>query len=458
MAAAGTSGADTPSDSSRCAAKIDEKWSLAERFVWTQVCSGQPADFNHAKDFGGELAADKEQGWASAKRDVGAEFLEEVLSQKKYLDEIPQNFISIDGARFSNRTGTIISTVNVTSIEITNSRFDDTFAFDFANVANLFVIGKSVIDDLTFYALTAKNITIYDSHINRLDVRSSNVIHSISLQGINGGSISFEGGQIGNINIVGSRVSSMSVSQCTVDNDIGLFSGINGATNDIGDLSLLRTKVGGALYFSYGSGSLGTLTIKATTISDFYEPPNIPTHVVLDGFNFNSWFMREEAKDIAPTLQFLLVANYDPAIYLKLAASLNSEGRYAAAREVLYAKRSRDYPSSGRLEKLFNWISWGTVGYGQKPEIGLVLFAALFIVGYVAFRSGESLLAPGAVPRSWAIFTADTIIPFLSLDKASDNISFPDWRQWIVYILKLSGLILAYLVFKILQQYVDGTS
>jgi hypothetical protein len=200
------------------------------------------------------------------------------------------------------------------------------------------------------------------------------------------------------------------------------------------------------------------LSIEATTISDFYEPAKIPTHVILDGFSFTGWFTGRDTKDITSTLKFLSAAKYDPNLYLKLSESLKTNGSYAAAREILYAKRSRDYQFSEPLEKAFNWISWGIVGYGVKPQIGLILFAALFLLGYLSFRSGERLVAVGSVPRSWAIFTADTIIPFLSLDKSSEDVSFPDWRQWLLYFLKLSGLILAYLVFKILQQYVDNVS
>jgi hypothetical protein len=217
MATLGGAVADSPSDSDRCAAKIDGKWSLAERFVWTRICLGQTADFNHAKDFGGELAADKEQGWAAANRDVGAKFLQEVLSQKKYLDDIPQKTISIDGSRFLNSSKTYISALNVYSIEIMNSRFDGVFVFNFANVENLFYIGKSVINELSFDELTAKNITVYDSQIDKMEIRNSHVSAMIGLEGIDSNSVSLSGGRIGSIAIVRARhISSVAVSQCTV--------------------------------------------------------------------------------------------------------------------------------------------------------------------------------------------------------------------------------------------------
>jgi hypothetical protein len=174
----------------------------------------------------------------------------------------------------------------------------------------------------------------------------------------------------------------------------------------------------------------------------------------LQNVDFKQWNIHG---NVDSALDFLShVANYDPSLYLKLAESLKSRGSYATAREIIFAKRLKDYEVSDRLEKGLNWISWALVGYGVKPEIGLLWFLILFAAGYIAFRSGERRLPAATVPRSWFAFTIDTIIPILSLDEAHDKISFPDWRQGLLYVMKISSILLAYLLFKTLEQALTG--
>ena len=249
IAAIGGAAADAPSDSDRCAGKIDGKWSLAEKFVWTRICSGLTADFNHAEGFGGELAADKEQGWATANRDIGAEFLQKVLSEKKYLDEIPRKTISIDGAHLPRGSQVDISAADVNFLQILNCRFDSALAFSFANVANQIFVARSRIDELRFYALTAKNLSISDSRIERLDVVSSNISNSVALESIKSDSDIIFRGKAENVEIIGSSdISSLNFEQYRVDGNIAFFGGLGAIS--VKNLTLFRSKVGGTLYFS----------------------------------------------------------------------------------------------------------------------------------------------------------------------------------------------------------------
>jgi hypothetical protein len=301
--------------------------------------------------------------------------LQKVLSEKKYLDEIPRKTISIDGAHLPRGSQVYISAADVNFLQILNCRFDTALAFSFANVANQIFVAQSSIDELQFYALTAKNLNISDSRIKHLDVRSSNISNSVALESIKSDSISFLGGKAENVEIIGSsKISSLTFEQYSVGGNISFFGGLGAIS--VKNLTSFRSKVGGALYFSSESDSPSdSFQVQFSTISDFYEPAKIPARINLDGLSFTNWFIGKDDKDTASTLEFLSKTKYNPAIYLKLAESLKSRGNYDAAREILFTKRSKDYEISEPIEKVLNWVSWGTVGYGVKPQIGLYFYS-----------------------------------------------------------------------------------
>jgi hypothetical protein len=433
----------------RCISKIPEKWSKVEQFIWTKICTGSTADLDSAEGFGDTLKADKEEGWASSGREVRPGFIQDILAEKRYTDDIPLRRVSIKGAFFPRYVG--MSAINVNYLEFLNCRFEDHLSLHFLNVENELSIRNSTIKYLQLYVTTVRTFDIVDSEIYSIEIRRSTIKDYMLFQGIKSDSILLIGGGAKLVEILGPQnISNLELQGYKIEDNLSFFNGKSGLMG----LTLLQSKIDGSLYFSPSEADSPrrSFTAVLTSVGDFYEPVKSPTKVDLRGFDFKRWVLRSSDQGADNALRLLSSTEYNPNLYLKLAQSLKSDGNYRAMRDVLFAKRSRDYNISNQVDKGLNWISWGLVGYGLRPEIGLIWFALLFAAGYFAFRSGEGYVPAALVPRSWLIFTADTIIPLLSIDKAHATVSFPGWRQWLLYFLKISGILLVYLVFKILEQ------
>ena len=77
------------------------------------------------------------------------------------------------------------------------------------------------------------------------------------------------------------------------------------------------------------------------------------------------------------------------------------------------------------------------------------------LFGFLVFRTGR--LTSGVMPRSWLIYSIDTVVPVIKLDAEHDKIQFAGWRQYFVYAMRLLSAVVAFLVFKVLQNTITGS-
>ena len=78
------------------------------------------------------------------------------------------------------------------------------------------------------------------------------------------------------------------------------------------------------------------------------------------------------------------------------------------------------------------------------------------MIGYYVFRTGDKAVIGSRRPRSWFVYSIDTIIPVINLDPEHEKIRFVGWRQYYLYVMKIMSAVLVFLVFKVLQDTVVG--
>jgi hypothetical protein len=85
----------------RCTVPADPKWTPQEKFVWQRVCVGKIANFNNGPDYGGNLDPKRPQGLPDS-RILRPAFLEQILLEGKYRNELTRRGIRITGVRFND--------------------------------------------------------------------------------------------------------------------------------------------------------------------------------------------------------------------------------------------------------------------------------------------------------------------------------------------------------------------
>jgi hypothetical protein len=169
--------------------------------------------------------------------------------------------------------------------------------------------------------------------------------------------------------------------------------------------------------------------------------------ILIDRLDFNQW-----ATDLA-TSKYLLANNqtFSPILYEKIANFYKRSGLYSESAAIQFLKRNADYAHSDGFTRAALFVSWATVGYGLYPATGFLWFGVLILIGYYVFRTGEKAVIDSYRPRSWFVYSIDTIIPVIKLDPEHEKIRFAGWRQYYLYAMKIMSAILVFLVLKVLQ-------
>jgi len=142
-------------------------------------------------------------------------------------------------------------------------------------------------------------------------------------------------------------------------------------------------------------------------------------------------------------------------LYASIAKNYTARGRDTAARQLLYERNiledAAEYERTHNFD-LVRWVDRVTVGYGYYPSRGLAILLVFVVLGWLIFASGARAVTSEAVPRSWLVFSLDTIIPILELDPKNSDVTFSGFRQYYLYFMRLLGAGLAFLVFAFLKQ------
>jgi hypothetical protein len=157
------------------------------------------------------------------------------------------------------------------------------------------------------------------------------------------------------------------------------------------------------------------------------------------------------------------VGDSDGSTYIPFLAAMArfyaTIGRADIARELTYTSNLRTAPPPEQHVDYAIWlVRLVSVGFGQRVHWGILWIMGLVLLGWGVFYLGKNRLAdPNKRPANWLLFSLDTVIPVINLDKTHEEIAFRGWPQWYLYFLRLMGAVLAFLVFFFLKQAILGS-
>jgi hypothetical protein len=394
---------------------------------------------------------------------ISQEFFEEILFTEEYLSRTPLRQVYLTKVKLP-RAHIDVEDVNLGDVTISDSEFRS-LHFKNVSVKENFTLRTSKITDdirienskqirnLVFSGVTVPAISIQDSAIATVVIQSWNGSdpsgHPTSTICTRS---SFDGF------IVDTQLDRLVFDACEVRASLEIVSHLGVAR--LRSLEVINgTRVAGALDLSntlWASDS--SLKIDYSSARSFVMRNALPRRIVIRELDIKDWDLGndgiERFKEVVsghrPAYE-----KYSPGLYTRVAQIYKEKGQTERAREVTYERSNEQYHETIGLERFLQWLSWVTVGYGLYPERGFIGFAILIILGYVIF-SIRPKLSGKVHPRSWFVFSIDSAIPIINLDDKHKEISFADWRQYFLYLMRALSGILAFLVFKFLEKAITG--
>ncbi len=123
--------------------------------------------------------------------------------------------------------------------------------------------------------------------------------------------------------------------------------------------------------------------------------------------------------------------------YRRLADYLLTNGRVAAANQVLYAGKERQLEESEALTRVLLFLQWIFVGYGIRTWYILAWVLGMILLGALIFsKSQEARLRN--MPYCLA-YSTETFLPFVELRKQHGEIDFAGRTRYYLYLHKLMG-------------------
>lgn len=461
-----------------CLAAASPSWSPPEQFVWQSLCSrgeanlsepgaGPPKNCDKKNfDFAGVSQYEKDP-----RRLLRGEFLQQIFMDEKYAQYLHDNSAIIIGAHI---TPAVFDRATIQSLRIINS-FVDGFAM--RNVKKLV---------LSFWCsritgLNLRNVSAPLVYFNNVEVGT------LTPYGASG-ALSIEGSTVDLLDLFNVKINlielpsshfidvfmnSVDAAQVKTSSPFGLL-----------DAALIKIFKGKISQLVFGSldvaksisvaniqwqksparapnnketGSLLSLNGVSAQKLD-YAPlaganrtPVSPDTVIYDDNNIAAIFLGDD-----PLALLRKVKPEQVELYAVAAKTHAARGYRATARQLYYQKNVLEDATEYNRFYMLRWVSRVVFGYGYYPQRGFVLLLGFVIVGWPIFATGEHKLIGTVRPRSWLIFSLDTMIPILELDPKHADVSFSGSRQYYLYFMRLLGAGLAFLVFAYLKQVFFG--
>jgi uncharacterized protein YjbI with pentapeptide repeats len=336
---------------------------------------------------------------------------------RKILDmnaiRIDQNLFMRDNAQF-------------TEIDLTGAQIGGQLDLSGSRVMDVLYMNQVVV---------GQALLMRDTNISQLTLRGVQLHSDLSI----GGQSRFDNVEILNSTLEGALLLGRG--------DLVVGDSLIRGNNEIQYIFIEDTNIKGMLDLSSIISRIAILNSKANRV---FLPSDVPTRVSIQTFEFSSWL-----NNLPATVAYLdKNASYDSGLFERIAQSYRLRGEYSAARRVQYLRANGEYKNSSGLERYLLYINWATVGYGYYPEVGFIWIGALVLCGFFVFRTGR--LTRGVRPRSWLIYSIDTVVPVIKLDTKHDEVQFAGWQQFFVYVMRMLSAGLAFLVFKVLQNAIAG--
>ena len=120
-----------------------------------------------------------------------------------------------------------------------------------------------------------------------------------------------------------------------------------------------------------------------------------------------------------PRLQWLHARTFSPEPYTQLIALYRRAGHDKDARRAAHAREVRRWRAKRWTARPAGWLLRWVVGYGYRPFLALVWFAALVAVGRLVFEhsfdAGDLAAKTGAQEFRATLYTLDRLLPLVNL-------------------------------------------
>jgi hypothetical protein len=200
----------------------------------------------------------------------------------------------------------------------------------------------------------------------------------------------------------------------------------------------------GELWLRRGPVVEGALNLRRSQLEVlFLDPDMTPDHVLLNGLVYTTLTPHEPATRRLPMLERDR-DGYVPHAYEQLTAAYRRIGDDDAARLVQLAKQRRHRRTLPWYARLWGVVQDATVGYGFRPLRAAGWLLSLLTVGSVAYALDHprALKASEAPHFNPVFYTLDLLLPVISFGQ--EAAFAPDgWRQFLSYVLVITGWILA---------------
>jgi hypothetical protein len=402
-----------------CLSVLQETWTVVEKRAWQSICRDTMVDFTQSSE--------------QDSTELTERFLTTIVSNSEFTQFLPDKRLVLQGVTIQkwdinllNLDYLLISKSRIGHISIAPIHLGNLFIAD-SQINNGILVGGN-LDNLDLLNVRAGDIYLYRANIK--ETANLHITHAdqVRIKSIIGGNLTISG-EIDSVDIEGTSVGGNLLSlgprsRVSIDDSVVAST-----------LTLVNTWNDGA--------SLRVADLKANRL----ELPNDVPELSLQSLEFNQW-----GRPLTPTLDLLRRnKTYSPTLYSKLTKIFKDLGDYSGATQLQYQSMNAKYDHSSWIDRILLTISWASVGYGLYPEVGFIWFALLIVCAYYVFASGESLLLSGSLPRSWFVYAMDAVIPVIKLDPEHDKIGFKGWRQYFLYLMKILSAVLAFLVFRVLQ-------
>jgi hypothetical protein len=430
-----------------CGELVELAWSDAERFVWRKLCKGQPADFNKDTNFGQRLDPFNADSWQDTNRSITSAFMRTITEEQPFSDILKPRIIEIVGAFFPE----IVNLSNVTNkgFIIRDSRFVQNLLFQnldesFVRLERDFIGGQ-----LALRLATVKEFYLVNTSVNSL-IYISNLISDMMVieNRINA---QFNADDLRSLFLICcGNAQSVVIYRSKIDN-LGLFYSDN--------LQLLRfsDSVAGSLKLSKNWHDQSTLDLHNSNVGRIMSGSTDPYQSIdINNLDFRTWSIEGE---VATQALIDKVSGPKTDFLQKISDEYRRQGNFTLADDLYYRKRDEETRNATGVNRILGLASRAIVGYGVQLQNGFILIAILIAIGYVVFKTGSRQITTSeTTPRSWLLFSVDAVIPGINFDEGHRKITFSGWRQYYLYALRASGILLFFLLLKYVSQGMFGGS
>jgi hypothetical protein len=462
MAASAQGAAADEPQLEKCRKDAVPSWTPQEQWVWGKLCQREDADLSSMESvFGIAPSVDESDGWPES-RTLSAEFIETIMTEPQYADNIKDRPIYITGARYPSAIDLRNSKISG-SLQLAESRFEDSLFLSNASISGDLELRDSYFGN----ALDFENATVGAAiNLARSHFREG---FMVNMRGVEAnGSIALDESKFGGVVDLTEAVlnNSLGAEKATFLGDVYLSSAQVGGAVDLtgariqGDFHMSRARVDGALILggspptSWGEGR--ALYLDGATVQGLDDDRHAwPQRIFMSDFMFDGLRTTGDSRDGFIDRDSGWYEDWlrrDPGfcrmVYTQLETSLRAVGRSSEADAIGMDRVEQEYRKASNAVFPLALVHYATVGYGYQPERIIPWIVNLIVLGAIValFLPLQAMNKAGA--SSLVIFSTHRLIPLISFGHvyANVDVSSQEVDRWVrryFYLHSILGYVLA---------------